>query len=88
MPRTPIHPGEILADELEERGLKARNLAAALEIPKRSLDQILAGKRPISTDTAQRLGRRFGTTPRFWLNLQSAYDVAKAPINPGPSKPN
>lgn len=75
MPRTPIHPGEILADELEEIGMTAKKLADVLEVPSNRLYQILGGKRNITADTALRLSRYFGTSPEFWMNLQTAYDI-------------
>ena len=75
MARTPIHPGEILADELEETGLSAKRLAEVIEAPPNRLYQILAGKRSITADTALRLGRYFGTTPDFWMSLQTAYEL-------------
>lgn len=75
MARTPIHPGEILADELEELGLTARKLAVILEVPPNRLYQILAGKRNVTADTALRLARYFGMSPDFWMNLQTAYDL-------------
>jgi antitoxin HigA-1 len=75
VPRTPIHPGEILADELESIGMTAKQLADLLEVPPNRLYQILAGKRSLTADTALRLARYFGTTPALWMNLQSAYDL-------------
>lgn len=75
MARTPIHPGEILADELEEINLSAAKLARHLEVPANRISQIIAGKRNISADTALRLGRYFGTTPDFWMNLQKTYEL-------------
>jgi len=75
VPRTPIHPGEILADELESISMTAKQLADLLEVPPNRLYQILAGKRSLTADTALRLARYFGTTPAFWLNLQTAYDL-------------
>jgi addiction module HigA family antidote len=75
MARTPIHPGEILADELEEIGLTAKKLADALEVPPNRLYQILAGKRNMTADTALRLGRYFGMSADFWMNLQTAFDL-------------
>lgn len=75
MPRTPIHPGEILADELTELGLSAAELARLLHVPANRISQILAGKRNMSADTALRLGRWFGTGPQLWLNLQQAYEL-------------
>ena len=75
MSRTPIHPGEILCDELEEIGLSAKKLADVLEVPPNRLYQIIAGKRNVTADTALRLGQYFGMSADFWMNLQSAYEV-------------
>ncbi len=75
MPNTPIHPGEILADELEELQISATELARAIHVPANRLTQIIAGKRTISADTALRLGKWFGTGPHLWLNLQKAYEL-------------
>ena len=75
MARTPIHPGEILADELNETGISAARLARTLDVPANRISQIIAGKRAISADTALRLARYFGTTPEFWMNLQKTYDL-------------
>ena len=75
MARTPIHPGEILGDELEETGLSARKLAGALQVPPNRLYQLLAAKRSMTADTALRLGRYFGMSADFWMNLQSAYEL-------------
>lgn len=75
MPRTPIHPGEILADELEEIGLTAKKLADVIEVPPNRLYQLLAGKRNVTADTALRLAQYFGMSPDFWMNLQSAYEL-------------
>lgn len=75
MARKPIHPGEILADELAELGISAAELARLLHVPPNRISQIIAGKRAISADTALRLGRWFGTGPRLWLNLQQAYEI-------------
>lgn len=75
MARTPIHPGEILGDELEEIGLSAKKLADILGVPPNRLYQILAGKRNVTADTALRLSRYFGTSAGFWMNLQSAYEL-------------
>lgn len=84
MPSSPIHPGEILKDELEALDLSASALARAVHVPANRISQILSGKRNISADTALRLGRLFGTGPQFWLNLQIAYelDVTKSTNNP------
>ena len=76
MARTPIHPGEILADELEEIGLSAKKLADVIEVPPNRLYQLLAGKAErITADTALRLGQYFGMSADFWMNLQSAYEL-------------
>src|SRR6202521_2232486 len=75
MARKPIHPGEILADELEEIGLSAKRLADLLQVPPNRLYQILAGKRNMTADTALRLSRYFGMSADFWMNLQSAYEL-------------
>ncbi len=75
MAKPPIHPGEILGDELEEIGLSAAELARRIHVPANRVSQIIAGKRSISADTALRLGRWFGTGPRLWLNLQQAYEL-------------
>jgi addiction module HigA family antidote len=75
MARTPIHPGEILADELGEIGISSAELARTLRVPANRISQIIAGKRAISADTALRLARYFGTTPDFWMNLQKTYEL-------------
>src|SRR5665213_2882172 len=75
MARTPIHPGEILADELQEIGLSAKKLADVMEVPPNRLYQVLAGKRNVTADTALRLAQYFGTSADFWMNLQSAYEL-------------
>jgi len=72
----PIHPGEILAaDFLEPFGLSQYRVAHDLSVPPRRINEIVQGKRGITADTALRLARYFGTTERFWLNLQSRFDV-------------
>lgn len=78
MARPPIHPGEILADELQELNISAAQLARTLHVPTNRITQILAGKRAITADTALRLGQWFGTGPEFWLNLQKAYELRLA----------
>lgn len=75
MARRPIHPGEILADELEEIGVSAKKLADIIDVPPNRLYQILAGKRAMTADTALRLGQYFGMSAGFWMNLQSAYEL-------------
>ena len=76
--RTPIHPGEILRDELEEIGINGTELSRQIKVPENRIPQIIAGKRSITADTALRLGKWFGTTPAFWLNLQKSYELRKA----------
>lgn len=72
----PIHPGEILLEEfMEPIGLSRNRLASALCIPAQRIGQIVKGHRAITVDTAMRLGKFFGTTPQFWLNLQQRYDL-------------
>jgi antitoxin HigA-1 len=83
MARTPIHPGTILADELEEIGLTAKRLAEVLEVPPNRLYQLLAGRRNVTADTALRLGQFFGTSADFWMNLQSAYELDVARLELG-----
>ena len=71
----PIQPGEILRDELEELSLTTNAFAKELSVPTNRITSILNGRRSITADTALRFARYFGTTPEFWLNLQSAYDL-------------
>jgi antitoxin HigA-1 len=73
--RTPIHPGTILADELEEIGISAAELARLIEVPANRVSQIIAGKRGITADTALRLAQYFGTAAEFWMNLQKIYEL-------------
>ncbi|MFQ5481748.1 MAG: HigA family addiction module antitoxin [Nitrospinaceae bacterium] len=73
--RDPIHPGEILADELAEIGVNGRVLAQRIKVPHNRIYQILGGKRSITADTALRLGKFFGSGPEIWLNLQQKYDL-------------
>lgn len=73
---TLIHPGEVLqADFLEPLELSQYRLAQDLSVPPRRINEIVHGKRSISADTALRLARYFGTTDRFWLNLQGRFDL-------------
>jgi addiction module HigA family antidote len=71
-----IHPGRLLKRELAVRKLSANRLAIDLGVPSGRITDILNGRRSISADTAVRLGRYFGNAPRFWLDLQSQYDIA------------
>ena len=72
----PLHPGEVLlADFLEPLGVTQHRLAVSLGVPPRRISEIVHGKRRISADTALRLARYFGTSERFWINLQARYDL-------------
>lgn len=72
----PIHPGEVLfADFLEPLGLSQHRLAVSIGVPPRRINEIVHGKRRITADTALRLARFFGTSDRFWINLQSRHDL-------------
>lgn len=79
----PIHPGEILKDEIDALGLSLSAFAAALHIGKARIAEIVAGKRAISADTALRLSRYLGTSPDFWLRLQADYDLKIAQAKGG-----
>jgi antitoxin HigA-1 len=71
-----VHPGEVLLEEfLEPMGLSQYRLAKDVSVPPRRINEIVHGKRAVTADTALRLARYFGTTPRFWLNLQAQYDL-------------
>ncbi len=74
----PVHPGEILREELMERALTASALARALDVPVTRVTDLLNAKRGISADTALRLARFFGGSPQLWLNLQQSYDLKVA----------
>lgn len=72
----PIHPGEILLEEfLEPMEITQYRLAKDISVPARRINEIVHGKRRISADTALRLSKYFGTTERFWMNLQTRYDL-------------
>lgn len=100
MTRPPIHPGEILGEELKELGISANQLAQQIRVPQNRISQIIAGKRAITGDTALRLGHWFRTSAEFWLNLQAAYELRLAeqaagaeidalPVRPeGPARPS
>ena len=79
----PVHPGEILREELDGLGLSANALAKALGVPVNRVTMILNGQRGVSADTALRLARYFGTTPRLWLNLQKTWELRRAEIAAG-----
>jgi addiction module HigA family antidote len=78
MARTPIHPGEHLAEQLEALNLSAAALARQVEVPTNRVTEILNGERSITGDTALRLGHFFGTSGEFWLNLQKLYELRLA----------
>jgi addiction module HigA family antidote len=73
-----VHPGRVLRREMAARGLSANALALALRTPSGRVTDILNGKRGVSPETAMRLARYFGNSARFWLNLQTAYELALA----------
>ena len=74
----PIHPGEILRDEMDTLDLSANAFAKALDVPTNRVTGILKKQRAVTADTALRLAQFFGTTPDFWMSLQTSYDVKKA----------
>jgi addiction module HigA family antidote len=75
----PLHPGEVLNEDfMAPRNLTANHLALQIRVPANRLSDIVRGRRSISADTALRLARYFGTTPGFWLNLQTRYDLDTA----------
>ena len=75
----PVHPGEILRDEfLQPLGLSVYRLAQAIKVSRPRLNDIVLGRRGVTTDTALRLGRYFGVTPEFWINLQTRHDLEVA----------
>jgi len=78
MPRTPIHPGEHLAEELRELGVSAAELSRQIDVPVNRITGIIHGQRGITADTALRLGHWFGTSPQFWMNLQQLYELRLA----------
>jgi addiction module HigA family antidote len=74
----PIHPGEVLLEDfLRPMGLSQYRLAKGISVPPRRINEIVQGKRRISADTALRLGRFFGMSERFWLNLQNRHDLER-----------
>ena len=78
MPRTPIHPGEHLAEELRGLGITAAELSRQIDVPVNRITGIIHGQRGITADTALRLGHWFGTSPQFWMNLQQNYELRLA----------
>ncbi|MDE0149437.1 MAG: HigA family addiction module antidote protein [Rhodospirillaceae bacterium] len=78
MTRDPIHPGETLREDLDALGMSAAELARRIEVPVNRITEILNGRRAVTGDTALRLGRFFGTSGEFWLNLQKLYELRRA----------
>ena len=73
---SPIHPGEILMEEfLKPTGISQYRLAISISVPPRRINEIVHGKRAVTADTSLRLSRYFGTSERFWMNLQTRYDL-------------
>ena len=79
----PVHPGEILREEMEELGMSAKAIARELGVPQNRISDILRGRRGITADTALRLARYFNTTPQVWLNLQKAFELRVAELEAG-----
>ena len=79
----PVHPGEILGEELAERGLSATALAAALGVPTNRVTAILNGQRGVTADTSLRLARYLGTTPQLWLSQQKTFELRVAELRFG-----
>ena len=76
--REPIHPGETLREDLAALGMSAAELARRIKVPVNRITQLLNGQRAVTGDTALRLGRFFGTSGEFWLNLQKLYELQLA----------
>ncbi len=79
----PVHPGEILREEMDALGLSANVLSKALGVPVNRITTILNGQRGVTADTALRLARYFGTTPQLWLNLQKTWELRRAEAESG-----
>jgi addiction module HigA family antidote len=73
-----IHPGDFLAEILEELGLSQAAFARKIDVSPMRVSHVIGGRRPVTADLALRFGRAFGQTPEYWLNLQVAYDLKKA----------
>jgi addiction module HigA family antidote len=83
MGRSAIHPGEHLAEQLEELRMSAAELARQLKVPTNRITEILNRRRAVTGDTALRLGHFFGTSPEFWMNLQKLYEIRLAETKSG-----
>ena len=81
----PVHPGEVLRDEIDMLDMSAKALAQALDVPPNRITAILNGQRGVTADTALRLSRYLGTTPEFWLNLQKTFELRIAEMEAGES---
>ena len=79
----PVHPGEILRDELDALGMSANALSKALDVPVNRITAILNGQRGVTANTALRLARYFGTTPQVWMNLQKTWELRREEIESG-----
>lgn len=79
----PVHPGEILREELETLGLSANMLSKRLGVPVNRITAILQGRRSVTANTALRLARFFGTSPQVWMNLQKTYELRREEIEAG-----
>ena len=71
----PIHPGKILLEDMQDEEISINGLAQAIRVPSNRISLIVNGKRGITADTAARLGRYFGTSPQYWLNIQNRFDL-------------
>jgi addiction module HigA family antidote len=74
----PVHPGEILKEALTDLGLSMNQVAKSIHVPANRINAIVAGQRSISAETALRLARYFGTTPEYWLNMRTRYELETA----------
>lgn len=84
MARIKTHPGEVLKEEfMAPLALSANRLSAMLDVPSNRISDLVRGRRGVSADTALRLAKCFGTTPEFWMNLQSAHDLSRAAAESG-----
>jgi len=81
----PVHPGEVLQDEIEALEMSASAFAAALDVPANRITAVLNGERAITADTALRLSRYMRTSAEFWMNLQKTYELRVAEIESGKS---
>ena len=75
MGTAPVHPGEHLAEILEELGISQYRLTKAIDVPPRCINEIVHGRRSVTADSAVRIGQALGMTPEFWINLQGRYDL-------------